>query len=58
MLGQRLANALLDAVQALDLDIGATWIEEIRHRISDIGDYAAAGVSAAEVFAEVRRWLG
>jgi Putative addiction module component len=57
MLWQRLAEALLDAVQELDLDFDASWIEEIRHRIAEIDSGTAKLIPAEEVFAEVRRLL-
>jgi Putative addiction module component len=58
MLWQRLADALLDAVQELDLDIEAAWFEEIRHRIAEIDSGTAELIPAEEVFSEVRRLLG
>jgi putative addiction module component (TIGR02574 family) len=57
MLGQRLAEELLDAVQELDSDVKAAWDEEIQRRIAEIDSGTARLIPAEEVFAEVRSLL-
>jgi Putative addiction module component len=57
MLWQRLAEALLDAAEELDLDVDAAWIDEIRHRIAEIDSGTAKLIPAEEVFTEMRRLL-
>ena len=53
----RLAQLLLASLDGTDPDAAAAWDDEIARRAADLDQGRVAGISAAEVFAEVERRL-